>query len=219
MPSEAELRAAVEEIRRGAIAGANVTIPWKREALAMADEATSVASSIGAANWLGLRDGKLLADNTDAEGLRRALTEKRIAVAGKACVVLGAGGAARAAFFALAELGAEKVVVGARRLEEAGKVSPTGMSLDHARRVAETAGVVVSAVPEAAWRDVAPVAMRGWLVDLAYAKGGTAAEKWAAANGVKAIGGLGMLLHQGALSFEKWTGVAFPMDAARAALV
>ena len=96
------------------------------------------------------------------------------------------------------------------------------MPLARAREDAELADAVVSAVPPSAWPEVAPAKMRegAWLVDLAYEKAGalTPAEAWAKERGVRALGGLPMLLHQGALSFEAWTGLPFPMAAARAAL-
>lgn len=81
--------------------------------------------------------------------------------------------------------------------------------------------ILVSAVPSQAWNQIAPLFDQtgaSYLVDLAYAEGGTPAERWGAARGIKTLGGLPMLLHQGALSFEKWLNLPFPMQAARKAL-
>src|SRR5256885_275853 len=93
-------------------------------------------------------------------------------------------------------------------------------SLGEARRAAETASVIVSAVPAGAFLEVAPARIQAsaWMVDLAYSREGTPAEAFARKQGAQSLGGLPMLLHQGAQSFEKWLGVPFPMSAARAAL-
>lgn len=237
-----ELPAAVERVRNGELAGANATIPHKVAALSLADRVTPEARRIGAANWLGLnKRGKLVADNTDAEGLRRAIEEAKIKPAGGQAIVIGAGGAARAAVVALLDLEVEHVRVGARRSAEARRLVeeiragfPEGNSGGDGRfdRLAALelsalgdsaifCDLVVSAVPPAAWPELESLfdeTGAPWLVDLAYAKGGTPAEKWARARGMQALGGLPMLLHQGALSFERWLGVDFPMDAARRAL-
>lgn len=223
----AELAAAVDRVRRGELAGANVTIPHKREALRLADTATADARRIGAANWLGTDgEGRLVADNTDAPGFACALAEAQVPVRGAAVVVLGGGGGARAAAFALAAEGARRVVVGARRPEEAEEIERDlgvpveGMTLEQARAEAASATVVVSAVPPDAWESVAPVRVPAgaWLCDLAYAREGTPLERWARSRGLRVLGGLPMLLHQGALSFERWLGLPFPMAVARAAL-
>ena len=86
----------------GEYAGVNITVPHKEAALAMADEASDGARAIGAANTLSFRDGQILADNTDAGGLLRSLPG---GIAGDRALVLGAGGAARAAIWALGQGG------------------------------------------------------------------------------------------------------------------
>lgn len=195
--------------------------------LALVDELTEEAREVKAVNWLGMEKGKLVGHNTDLLGLSRALEEAGIGVAGRMAVVFGAGGAARAAVLALLRMGASRVVVGARRdsegtllASELGASSILPMSLARARSTAMSADVVVSAVPPDAWPDVAPpaIAQDAWIVDLAYDARGTPAERWAMTKGARAINGVSMLLHQGALSFERWTGRPFPMDAARASL-
>ena len=224
-----DLPLAVEGIRRRDFAGANVTIPHKRAVIDMADVVTDEAKAIRAANWLALDEkGQLVADNTDLLGFTRSLEEAKIAVAGRMVVVFGAGGAARAAVLGLLRMGATRVVVGARRAEEgarlandlgAASILPMGIAM--AKQSAMQADLVVSAVPPKAWADVAPMALAQgtWVVDLAYDPRGTPAERWALAKGLRAMGGLSMLLHQGALSFERWTKQRFPMQAAREALL
>ena len=84
-----------------------------------------------------------------------------------------------------------------------------------------SADLVISAVPPDAWPDVVPpaIAQDAWIVDLAYDERGTPAERWAITKGARAMNGMSMLLHQGALSFERWTGRVFPMDAAKESLL
>lgn len=221
-----ELPAALDRVRRREFAGANVTIPHKLRALALCDEVTKEARQIGAVNWLGVDDdGALVGDNTDALGFGLALAEAGIAP--RSVAILGAGGAARAAVVALLRAGATRIVVGARRAEEATALadalwSPVlvGGPMDSARLAAETSDLVVSAVPPAAWGEVAPptVAPGARICDMAYASAGTPAERWAAARGLSSLGGLPMLLHQGALSFERWLKLPFPIAAAHEAL-
>lgn len=229
LPTSADnLPDAIERIRRGILAGANVTIPHKRTAISFVDALTDEAKAVQAVNWLGMENGKLVGHNTDLAGFTRALEGAGINVAGRMAVVFGAGGAARAAVLALLRMGASRVVVGARRdsegtllASELGAASILPMSLARARSTAMSADLVVSAVPPGAWPDVAPpaIALDAWIVDLAYDDRGTPAERWAITKGARAMNGLSMLLHQGALSFERWTGRPFPMEAAKASLL
>ena len=223
-----ELRDMIQRVRRGILAGANVTIPHKRAVIPLVDVLTEEARQVQAVNWLGMEEGKLVGHNTDLAGFSRALDETKIPVAGKMVVVFGAGGAARAAVLAMLRKGASRVVVGARRQHEGntlaselGASSILPMSLATARATAMQADVVVSAVPPDAWPDVAPpaIAQDAWILDLAYDPRGTPAERWAVGKGARALNGIAMLLHQGALSFERWTGRPFPMDAARASIL
>lgn len=222
------LKDMMERIRRGILAGANVTIPHKRAVIPFVDVLTDEARQVQAVNWLGIEEGKLVGHNTDLAGLSRALDEVRIPVSGKMAVVFGAGGAARAAVLALLRKGASRVVVGARRQHEGnmlaselGASSILPMSLSTARTTAMQADLVVSAVPPDAWSDVAPpaIAQDAWVLDLAYDPRGTPAERWAVGKGARALNGIAMLLHQGALSFERWTGLPFPMEAARESIL
>lgn len=229
LPTQPEFLAdAVERIRRGILAGANVTIPHKRAVLPLVDVLTDEAKAVKAVNWLGMENGKLVGHNTDLLGFSRSLEEANIQVSGRMAAVFGAGGAARAAVLALLRMGASRVVVGARRANEgtllaselgASAILPMGLAA--ARTAAMSADVVVSAVPQEAWPDVAPpvIAQDAWIVDLAYDPRGTAAERWAMTKGVRALNGISMLLHQGALSFERWTGRPFPMAEAKDALL
>ncbi|HEX7667825.1 MAG TPA: hypothetical protein VF407_25030, partial [Polyangiaceae bacterium] len=113
--ADADLPAIVDALKRGEFQGLNVTVPHKLRALALADEVAKSAKAVGAANTLVRgSDGKIVAHNTDVEALRRelaALSGSEYALIGKTGVVVGTGGAARAAIEALTALGATRIVV------------------------------------------------------------------------------------------------------------
>jgi len=204
--------------------GVNVTIPHKEAALGLADEATPAASEIGAANTLTFDGAGIRADNTDAPGLLAALPA---APAGSRALVLGAGGSARAAVWALRGAGAE-VLVWNRTPDRARALCE---QLDaRAVTAVEPADVLVNCtaaglVPdEDPWRelplDAANVGAYPCVVDLVYRPGGreTALVAAARAAGVVVVDGLEILVRQGALSFERWTGRPAPVEAMRAAV-
>jgi shikimate dehydrogenase len=200
-------------------AGANVTVPHKEAALALAGEATDTARAIGAANTLTFAaDGAVAADNTDAPGLLAALGDERPRTA----VVLGAGGAARAAVYALAQAGAD--------------VKVWNRTLDRARRLAADLGAeAVHKLPRAdllvqcttiglgdpsSTFKALPIGADALgeyacVVDLVYRAGGTLLIQEARRRGSRAIDGLEILVRQGALSFEAWTGRTAPLDVMR----
>ncbi|MCW3028766.1 MAG: aroE [Solirubrobacterales bacterium] len=209
--------------------GANVTIPHKHAALALADTASEAALEIGAANTLTFAaDGKIAAENTDAPGLIAALGRSP---RGMRALVLGAGGSARAAAWALREEGASEVLVWNRTPERA-------------QALASDLGVRAVAAPEAADLLVnctavgleplersatEPEALNqlglvfdqvgeySYVVDLVYSEGSTPLLAAARAQGVPTVDGLDVLVAQGALSFELWTGREPPIEVMRRA--
>jgi shikimate dehydrogenase len=208
-------------------AGANVTIPHKEAALALADEASEVARAIGAANTLTFAsDGRILADNTDAPGLIAALGASP---AGRRALVLGAGGSARAAAWALREAGMAEVMVWNRSPARADALAKDlGV-----RPVAhpEPADLLVNCTPvgldgNADVPDVASLKeleLRADAVDT-YAsvvdlvpRVDTPLLRAARAWGAETVDGLEVLVHQGALSFERWTGRTAPLATMRQA--
>ena len=204
-------------------AGANVTIPHKEAALAVAGEVEEEAAAIGAANTLTFADGVIRADNTDAPGLLAAIGEP---VADKTALVLGAGGSARAAVWALLGAGAREVMVWNRTPERAAALSAEL----GARHVAEPepADLLVNCTPvgldgsEASFKEL-PVGVDGLdsycaLVDLVYREGETALIRAARARGLTTVDGLEVLVRQGALSLERWTGSPAPIEAMRDAV-
>ena len=194
--------------------GANVTIPHKEAALAVADEASDAARAIGAANTLTFADGSIHADNTDAAGLLAALPRD---ARGMTALVLGAGGAGRAAAWALREAGAD-VTIWNRTTERADALAEEfGVASVEAPVAAE---LVVNATsvglrPDdsidelpVAWIDPPRLA-----VELVYGDHETPFQAWAGAGGSEIVEGLEVLVRQGALSFERWTGRDAPLEA------
>ncbi len=210
--------------------GLNVTSPHKTAVLAHLAGVEPSARRIGATNTLLATERGWIGTNTDATGLERALDEARVRVRGARAVVLGAGGAARAAVIALSE--SAEVVVVARRLDAAKQVAAL-----HPRGRAETFGrdaalagaeVLVQATsatlgPEAAsfaaslaLGRLAPGAV---VVDLVYRPRETALLARARALGLGTVDGVGMLVHQGAASLERWMGCSPPVAAMRSAVL
>lgn len=198
--------------------GVSVTIPHKEAALALADAASPTAQAIGAANTLTF-DGAIRADNTDAPGLMRALGS-----APASALVLGAGGSARAAAFALREAGAQVAVWNrnadrAHRLADELHVSAVGAPVGADVLVNCTAvGLDDLSSP---FKDLPlsadAIGTYACVVDLVYRDGGTALVREAQRRGCRVVDGLEVLVHQGALSFEIWTGRPAPVEAMRQA--
>jgi shikimate dehydrogenase len=213
-----ELERTVRALPDSGYRGVNVTIPHKEAAVALADEAGDAARAIGAANTLTFDGGSIRADNTDAPGLLAALADDP---SGKTALVLGAGGAGRAAVWALREAGAEVSVWNrtperARRLAEelgvAGVEAPVEADLVvNATSVGLSADDVIEELP-LAWIDPPAVA-----VELVYGAHDTPFQAWAEAGGSRVVDGLEVLVRQGALSFERWTGQKPPLDVMRSA--
>ena len=204
--------------------GANVTIPHKLAALRLADAASPAARAVGAANTLTFADGRIEAENTDADGLIDAIGEP---VAGLRALVLGAGGAGRAAAWALREAGAAEVAVWNRTPERAEALARE-LDVIHvaAPRPADLLVNATSVGLDPAPGDDAALAQLGLsaldppprVVDLVYRHGAsTPVQAWAARGGASVVDGLEVLVRQGARSFELWTGRPAPVEAMRAA--
>lgn len=237
------LPAAVAAIKALGLAGVNVTVPHKQAVLPLLDELTEEARLIGAVNTIVPSAGRLRGDNTDGRGFLRALHEKAGFIpAGKTVLILGAGGAARAVAVQLALAGVRKIYLcnrAARRAAElAGLlVENTGVPVEVVAwpgdtTLAELAGVlraadlVVQATPLGMCPEQASTvplpfsSFRAGQVacDLVYNPAETLFMQRAGQAGATVLNGLGMLLHQGALSFTLWTGKAAPVKVMREAL-
>lgn len=214
--------AKVREMAAGAYVGANVTVPHKEAALAVADEASEAATAIGAANTLSFAAGRIRADNTDAGGLLAALPTTPLDAR---TLVLGAGGAARAVIWALVGEGARVEVWNrtAARAEEicaqlGGRpVADPGQG--EYDLIVNTSSVGLRG--EDPFADL-PLSADGFapgqlVVDMVYGDGAGPLLAAAEAAGATTVDGLEILVRQGALSLEIWTGLEAPVATMRAA--
>lgn len=222
-------------LARCELRGFNVTLPHKERIARLVDDVEDEARAIGAVNTV-VRDGsRWIGTNTDAEGLVRSLREERVAIEGARIVIVGAGGAARAAAYGLGRAGAS-IVVAARRVEQADAIArdAKGWNVDVRAAALEGeafsgANVVVQATSVTLDRDAGAalasalpwdrIADGATVVDLVYRPRVTAVLAEASARGFRTVDGIGMLVHQGALAFERWLGVAPSAAVMRAAIV
>lgn len=238
-----EVGAAVERLRAEGVIGANVTVPHKVEMLRHADEVDALAAEVGAVNTIVPRDGRLLGANTDVAGVLRTLADAAVDVAGSQVVLIGAGGAARAVVVAMRAQGAARLTIANRTPAHAEalvslggdgmevRTAPLDALTPELRGAMARARLVIhstslgmrhgpdeSATPVPAGLFVAGQAA----LDLVYVPERTPFLRAAEAAGAQPIGGLGMLVYQGAESFRMWTGLEPPTEAmfaaARAAL-
>jgi shikimate dehydrogenase len=201
------------------LAGLSVTMPHKADAAGACDELSADAAALGVVNTVVLRgDGTLAGDSTDGEGLLRSLADAGLDVAGRAVLVVGAGGAARASVLALDRAGA-RVTVAARRRDAAAAaaaLAPGAAVAELVEGVGTEYDVVLNATPVGMGGERLPVATPGagqWAVELIYHPEETPFLAAARAAGAAVVGGLGMLVHQAALGFEAMTGHPAPLDA------
>jgi shikimate dehydrogenase len=228
----AELPGLLRQIREGQLAGCNVTIPYKAALATACDRLEGDAAICQAVNTLLVREGELIGDNTDARGFELALTYQRLRPdPGGRAMVLGAGGGAAACVLALCRMQAAEVVVVARRPEQAEdlclRVSPgTTRHLDWQDTAAiETAAREADMLVNAASTGVGAIPVpldllpsQCIVADLRYRPRPVDLVAAAQARGLRATDGGEMLLFQGMLSFQRWTGLDPPWHAARAAL-
>jgi shikimate dehydrogenase len=206
------------------LGGLSVTMPHKADAADACDELTPAAATLRSVNTVVVRDDRsTLGDSTDGEGFLRALADEGLDPSDRSVLLLGAGGAARAVAAALVGRGA-RVAVAARRPGAAAELAAmqpgVGVAPWPGAGVPTTADVVVNATPVGMGTDPGlPVEPRAdqWVVDLVYHPLETPLLAAARAAGATTIDGLGMLVHQAALAFERWTGVPAPLAAMRAA--
>ncbi len=215
---EERVRAMPEE----GFAGANVTVPHKGAALAVADEISEVAREIGAANTLVFAGGEIRAANTDADGLLAALPAPP---GGRRTLVLGAGGAGRAAVWALVREGAEVEVWNRTELrsrhlcEELGGTPVADPEQGGYELIVNTTAVGLRGEDPFEALPLAPdrFSPEQTVVDLVYGKEPTALLRAAEAAGATVVDGIEVLVQQGALSLRIWTGREPSLDVMRAA--
>lgn len=217
----------VTGLRRGSLAGLNVTIPFKVEALALADAADEAARTAGAANLLLFRpDGEVEARNTDGIGLLAAFADQvpGFDVAAAPIAVLGAGGAAQGAVAALVAAGAPEVRVLNRTTERAGALAARFPNRASARALAKAdaafadVGAIINATSAGLDGagdldlplDAAPA--NAVVMDMVYKPLKTGLLRAAEARGLRTVDGLAMLIGQAVPSFEALFGEAPPIN-------
>ncbi len=220
--SPIELEARVRGMPAEGFVGANVTVPHKGAALALADSLSETAREIGAANTLSFEDGEIRADNTDAAGLLAALPSPP---EGRRALVLGAGGAARAVVWALVREGAEvdvwnRTELRSRNLcEELGGSPVAGLGPDRYELIVNSTAVGLHGEDPFVELPLSADAFGPGqvVVDMVYGAERTPLLKAAEAAGAEVVEGIEVLVRQGALSLRIWTDREPPLEIMRAA--
>ncbi|MSP14526.1 MAG: shikimate dehydrogenase [Chloroflexi bacterium] len=230
-----QVGAALAGLKAMGFAGSNVTVPHKQTVMPFLQELSPAAQALGAVNTIVVDGERLLGDNTDWAGFLAALAEAGYSPDGQDCAVLGAGGSARAIVYALASRGAQ-VTVYNRNLERARQLvvdlAPVwpqsrlaARPLSALAQLPAATRLLVNTTPVGMWPNTGvspwpeglPLPDYVTVYDLVYNPGQTTLLEQARSAGVQGIGGLGMLIHQGAIAFTRWTGQQAPIAVMRAA--
>lgn len=221
----ADLAVAVQALRALHFRGANVTLPHKQAVMPMLDEVSELSRLIGAVNTIVNENGKLIGTTTDPIGFREGFLETGLTFKGKAVALLGNGGSARTIAFTLARLEeTSDIALVARNLEKSVRLAdelesktgnrPTCIALDEYPDRADAYQIVVNTTPLGMFPDTeaSPLpesALRSSQViyDIVYTPERTKLLQQAQRRKLNTVGGLGMLVHQGAASFKLWTGL------------
>lgn len=229
------LAATVASLRADEMLGANVTVPYKQDVIPFLNSLSDDARALGAVNTIVNRAGLLHGLNTDVPGFAADLREHGVDVRGQCVVMLGAGGAARGVAAALVGMGVRRLIIANRTVARAVIIAAQypgiaeaiaidgdrlSAALPHAALLVNTTSVGLHGddmpIHEGMLIHLAPSAV---VYDLIYRP--TALLRAAEARALRAVDGLGMLVHQGALAWEAWTEQPAPIDvmwgAARAA--
>jgi shikimate dehydrogenase len=227
-----ELEREVPKLAEDGYLGFNITVPHKQDALALAQTRSDATRRIGAANTLTIgADGSLHATNTDAPGFWSDLLQHGLGHPPADALILGTGGSARAVAHALLSEGWQVHILSrdsarARKFARSmGGERAHALSHEALARRASQVALIVNCTPVGMWPDIAaspwpdgvPVPSGVTVYDLVYNPSRTAFMAQAEASGARAIGGLGMLVRQGAIAFELWTGLAPSLETMRGA--
>jgi len=220
-----DLAGCIRGIRALGIRGVSVTIPHKSAVIPLLDEVDGLAKRIGAVNTITNDHGRLVGFNTDAIGALKTLKEKT-ELSGKICLIIGAGGAARAIGFILRQYGVDLII--SNRSTQRGKSLARALGCPFLP-LAEARGIQadlliqttpVGMYPHADHCIISPdVLTKGMVVmDIIYNPPETRVLKMARDRGCLTIDGLGMFIHQGAEQFKLWTGLEAPLNVMRKAV-
>ena len=234
----ARIGEAVQGVRALGLRGTNVTVPHKQAVMPHLDRLTPAAQAIGAVNTIKVEaDGALSGDNTDARGFVADLQDHEVDPAGKSVIVLGAGGSARAVVYGLAAAGCTAIAIFNRTQDKATSLaaqmqalfprcSITAQTGEQLPALASQFDLVVNTtslgmtpqVDTTPWPDEVAFHAGQVVYDLVYNPRQTRLLQKATADGAHPISGIGMLIWQGAIAFEIWTGQKPPVDVMRAAV-
>ncbi len=209
------------------VAGVNVTIPHKERVIPFLQRVNEEASFIGAVNTILNSDGELTGFNTDGRGFMESLAEEGVTLQGKTVLVIGAGGACRAVSYYLSRMAENLLIFDIDEKKVSGLVGDLGAIRSNVARARDLgslhgAGIVINATPlgmkesDPPPLDLSLITPEMTVCDLIYRE--TPLLKAAAQKGCKTVNGLGMLLHQGVLAFEIWTGIRPPVEVMRNAI-
>ena len=214
------LKKAVEAIRVLNVLGVNITVPHKVEVMKYIDTVDVAAKAIGSVNTIVNKNGKLYGYNTDWQGFITDLKFKKVDLKNKSVLVVGAGGAAKAILYALTKLRVKKIFLTSRTFDKAKlvakkykKISVIDINKISANFLENIDCLVNCSTCGMRKEDKLPFSIKDFnkkivFYDIIYNKE-TPFKKFAAKNKIKYFSGEGMLIYQGAVSFEKWTNV-FP---------
>jgi len=237
VPFEVEpenLEEAVSGLRALSVKGFNVTVPHKERVAELLDFLTEDAELLGAVNTVKNENGELTGYNTDAEGFLRSLIEEGVELSGKRVLMFGAGGAAKAVGYALLKGGVKFLNIVNRNFPRAKAVAELlgkrGNVLVYPLRestievLLKDADLIVNTTSVGMKEDDPPLFDYSKIpegitvVDIIYNPPETPLLKAAREKGCKTVNGLGMLIHQGAVAFEIWTGKKAPVERMREVL-
>jgi shikimate dehydrogenase len=218
---------AVKGITALNLMGVNVTVPHKERVIPFLDRVNEEASFIGAVNTILNADGTLTGFNTDGRGFMESLAEAGISLEGKTVLVIGAGGASRAVSYYLSQQAASLLIFDIDERKVSGLVGDLGAIRSNVKRAGNLenlhgADIVINATPlglkdsDLPPLDLSLIEGKTTVCDLIYRE--TPLLKAASQKGCKTLNGLGMLLHQGVLAFEIWTGIKPPVEIMRNAI-
>lgn len=218
-----DLKDAVNGFRAIGISGFNVTVPHKVSIIPFLDGIDPLAQTIGAVNTVVNEDGKLIGFNTDGSGYLKGIQSYFPTIKDKKVLIIGAGGAARAIYFSMAYEGVEQIDIANRTVQKAETlqqecpydVSTLAMTIEEAESLVGQYDLIIqtTSIGMKPKMDSQPISLHHlkettFVSDIIYNPLETKFLQTARLNGAKTQNGIDMFVYQGALAFEKWTGIA-----------
>lgn len=212
-----DLKQATQAIKFFDMPGANVTVPHKIAIMKYLDKIDKSAEIIGSVNTIVNKGGKLTGYNTDCNGFARDLKDKKVQIKNKNVFVVGAGGGAKAVLYALSQLKAKKIFLASKTYEKAKYISNKYKNIEvfEIGEISNMSFNKIDVIVNASTcgmnpKDKLPFDIKNFkkdlsIYDLIYNKQ-TPFQQFAVKNKLKYVSGAGMLVQQGAFSFEMWTG-------------